>query len=152
MSGTGQYGDSVYEGGDAVDDKELLDPTETLMGNDPDEIVETGYSPPDREPYNLRHAPTPAQERAGETLDDKLAEEEPDFGAESGSDEPRDDLSGQEYDSRDDEPDPRSGRLVAPNQGFGPDRDKDEVAQDVGPAGYAASAEEAAVHTVDEGE
>lgn len=141
----GEYGDSVYEGGDAVEDKEFLDPTETLTGNDPDEAVDTGYSPPEREPYNLRHVPTPAEEAAGESLDDKLAEEEPDFGALEGS---GDDPSADEDEDFDTAPDPRTGRIVAPNQGSGPDLDKDEVATDAGTAGYAASAEEAAVHTI----
>jgi hypothetical protein len=133
---SGIYGDSVYEGGDAVDDAEDLDPVENLTGDDPDEIMQTGYNPPDREPYNLRHVPTPFEERQGESLDDHLAEEEPDIWAR----EADDDL----------EPDPRAGRLVAPDEGAHPDEEKDEVASDVGPAGYASSAEEAAVHIVDE--
>ena len=46
--------------------------------------------------------------------------------------------------------DPRAGRLVQPDQGVNPDEEKDEIAQDLGPAGYASSAEEAAVHVIDE--
>jgi hypothetical protein len=42
------FGDTVYESGDAVDDTELLDPVETLTGDDPDENLQTGYSPPER--------------------------------------------------------------------------------------------------------
>ena len=45
--------------GDAVEDAENLDPTENLTGDDPDEITQTGYSPPDREPHNLRDATDP---------------------------------------------------------------------------------------------
>lgn len=135
QSGDSVYGDSVYEAGDAVDDAENLDPIENLTGDDPDEIMQTGYNPPDREPHNLRDAPTPSEEREGESLDRKLAEEVPDV---SPDDIPLDD------------PEPRAGRLVAPDQGFGEDREKDEIAEDVGPAGYASSAEEAAVHIVEE--
>jgi hypothetical protein len=135
MSESGEYGDSVYESGDAIEDAENLDPAENLTGDDPDEIMQTGYNPPDREPYNLRHIPTPREEREGESLDQRLAEEEPDV-------TPADiDIADQE---------PRAGRLVAPDRGLGPDEEKDEIAEDVGPAGYASSAEEAAVHIVDE--
>jgi hypothetical protein len=134
MSETGAFGDSVYESGDAIEDAENLDPVENLTGDDPDEIMQTGYSPPDREPYNLRHAPTPEEELEGESLDQRLSEEVPDVSV--------DDLTGEE--------DPRAGRLVAPDEGAHPDEEKDEIATDVGPAGYASSAEEAAVHIVDE--
>ncbi|WP_220096646.1 DUF5709 domain-containing protein [Mycolicibacterium doricum] len=45
---------------------------------------------------------------------------------------------------------PRAGRLVAPDQGFGEDDEADLVATDVGIDGGGASAEEAAVHVIDE--
>ena len=44
----------------------------------------------------------------------------------------------------------RSGRLVAPDEGAHEDEEKDLVATDVGIDGGAASAEEAAMHVVDE--
>jgi hypothetical protein len=131
------YGDSVYEGGDPVDDTEDLDPIESLTGDDPDETMQTGYDPPDREPWTLRHPPTPFEEAHGETLDERLVEEEPDVSP--------DDIW------RADE-EPRSGRLLAPDEGGPIDDEKDEVAEDVGPAGYASSAEEAAVHVRPEDE
>jgi uncharacterized protein DUF5709 len=135
MTDSELFGDSVYEGGDAVDDAEEFDPVQNLTGDDPDEIMQTGYDPPDREPHNLRDAPTPREEGEGESLDQRLAEEEPDVSP--------------------DDPDladaaPRSGRLVAPDEGAHPDEEADEIATDVGPAGYASSAEEAAVHVIDE--
>ena len=135
MTESGTFGDSVYEGGDAVDDTDDLDPIASLTGDDPDENEQTGYNPPDREPYNLRHIPTPFEEREGESLDQKLSEEEPDISA----DDP---------DTADERP--RAGRLVAPDEGAHPDEEKDEIADDVGPAGYASSAEEAAVHVIEE--
>jgi hypothetical protein len=132
------YGDSVYEGlDDPTDDTDDLDPVEALTGDDPDEAMQTGYNPPDREPYNLRHAPTPFEEREGESLDEKLAEEVPDIS---------------EDDVAFDDEQPRAGRLVAPDEGAHPDEEADEVAADVGPAGYGSSAEEAAMHLVDEDE
>lgn len=135
MTESGSFGDSVYESGDAVEDAENLDPVENLTGDDPDELMQTGYNPPDREPYNLRHAPTPAEEREGESLDERLAEEEPENTVD---------------DMVDDVEEPRAGRLVAPDEGAHPDEEVDEVATDVGPAGYASSSEEAAVHIQDE--
>jgi hypothetical protein len=135
MSDSGNFGDSVYQGGDAVDDTDDLDPIETLTGDDPDEAMQTGYNPPDREPYNLRHIPTAAEEREGESLDQKLSEEEPDVAV----DDP--DTSAAE---------PRAGRLVAPDEGAHADEETDEIASDVGPAGYGSSAEEAAIHVIKE--
>ncbi|MDT4943553.1 MAG: hypothetical protein QOH14_286 [Pseudonocardiales bacterium] len=129
------FGDSVYESGDPVEDAENLDPIEDLTGDDPDEIMQTGYSPPDREPHDLRDAPTPFEEWEGESLDERLAEEEPDVS--------EDDIFAADAE-------PRAGRLVAPDEGVHEDTEKDEIASDVGPAGYASSAEEAAVHIIEE--
>lgn len=141
MSENDLYGDSVYEGGSMDpnvggpnEDADDLDPIENLTGDDPDEDMQTSYVPPDREPYNLRHVPTSLEEREGESLDQRLSEEVPDV---SPDDVPFDDE------------DPRAGRLLAPDEGVGPDEEKDEIAEDVGPAGYASSAEEAAVHVID---
>jgi hypothetical protein len=131
------FGDTVYESGEAVADAEDLDPIENLTGDDPDEAMQTGYNPPDREPYNLRHFPTPREEHDGESLDERLAEEVPDVSAD---------------DVDEAAADPRAGRLLAPNEGSGPDEEAEEIAEDVGPAGYASSAEEAAVHVRNEDE
>jgi len=46
--------------------------------------------------------------------------------------------------------DERAGRLVAPDEGVREDTEKDLDAQDVGIDGAGASAEEAAVHVIDE--
>ena len=133
------FGDTVYEAGDP--DSDVLDPAETLTGDGTleslDEPNETLFSPPDRDPGSNRWGTTEWEQEQGESLDQRLSEEEPDISA--------DDLS---YD----EPDPRAGRLVAPDEGAHEDEEKDEVAQDVGRAGFAASAEEAAVHVIDEDE
>ncbi len=127
------YGDEVYA--DGVSDTDDVDENETLTGGYQGELADTGYSPPDREPQNTRYGTTAFEESQGESLDQLLSEEEPDaFEQEA----PLDDA------------DPRAGRLVAENEGIGPDEEKDEVATDVGFAGSAASAEEAAVHIVDE--
>ena len=134
MTDPDMFGDSVYEGGDAVDDTDDLDPVANLTGDDPDENMQTGYSPLDREPWTLKHAHTPREDLEGESLDERLLQEEPDVSV--------NDPSGEE--------EPRAGRLVAPDEGAHADEEKDEIARDVGPAGYASSAEEAAVHITDE--
>lgn len=135
MADDDMFGDSVYESGDAVDDTDGLDPIEGLTGGDPDEAMQTGYSPPEREPYNLRHMPTAFEQSQGESLDERLAEEEPD-------------VSDADLDEADIEV--RAGRLVAPDAGAPADFESDAVATDVGTAGFASSAEEAAMHVIDE--
>lgn len=135
------YGDSVYEGG--VEDAEDMDPAENLTGDgiDLDEPLDTSYSPPDRRPAATRWGTTGEEQAEGESLDQRLSEEEPDITAE---------VDAEEGDDEEGEPDPRAGRLVAPDEGAHGDAEKDEIARDVGKAGSAASAEEAAVHVVDE--
>ncbi len=128
-----EFGDSVYEGGD--DDGVDLDPTETLTGDDNEEPFDTSYSPPEREPRASQYGTTALEEFEGESLDQRLSEEVPDI---------------DESDVADDDADPRAGRLVAPDEGAHGDEEKDEVAFDAGTAGYGASAEEAAVHVIDE--
>ena len=135
MADDDMFGDSVYESGDAVDDTDGLDPIEGLTGDDPDEAMQTGYSPPEREPYNLRHIPTAFEQSQGESLDERLAEEEPD-------------VSDADLDQADIEE--RAGRLVAPDAGAPADFESEAVASDVGTAGFASSAEEAAMHVIAE--
>ncbi len=50
----------------------------------------------------------------------------------------------------DDGPDPRAGRLVAEDEGAHPDEEADLVARDTGVDGGGATAEEAAMHVVDD--
>ena len=119
--------DDIYEGG--FDGGDQLDPSESLTGDNTEDPLDAGYSPPDREPRATRYGDS-------ETFDQRLAEEEPDV-------DPSDEWS-------DDDQDPRAGRLVAPDEGSHPDRESDEIADDVGRAGYASSAEEAAVHIEDD--
>ena len=82
-------------------------------------------------------ASPPTRSCRGESLDDKLAEEEPDV-----SDGPVDE------DYSYDDADPIAGRLVRPDEGFKPDDEADEIASDGGWGGE--SAEEEAIH-IEEG-
>jgi hypothetical protein len=119
--------DDIYEGGFEGGDQ--LDPSESLTGDNTEDPLDAGYSPPDREPRATRYGDS-------ETFDQRLAEEEPDVDA-------SDEWSDGDQDSR-------AGRLVAPDEGSHPDEESDEIADDVGRAGYASSAEEAAVHVEDD--
>ena len=115
---------------DADDDQ--LTQEDTLIDRGVDDLLDEGYSPPDRwkEP------------RDDETLDELLSEEEPDPAMQL--DDP-DEQSG-----NDEVGNLRSGRLVAPDEGFGADTEKDLIGSEVGIDGAAASAEEAAVHVIDD--
>ena len=55
--------------------EDQLQPSETLDDRGVDDVLDEGYSPPDREPAHLRH---PHEVDEPETLDERLAEEEPD--------------------------------------------------------------------------
>jgi uncharacterized protein DUF5709 len=141
-------------------DYEVLDASDTLDGPPGDDPLDRGVVTPDRWSAGIRRGLAESDE---ESLDEQLAEEEPDSVYDPG-DEQADDLGGDENATEDDvarrlraeEPDPRAGRLEAPDDGSIEDdaasltsRD-DLVARDEGIDGGGASAEEAAVHVVDE--
>jgi len=152
MSESG-FGDSVYQpqsDGDQ-DGESLPDMEDALDEPDEDAILDTGYSPPERPRAVDRFGTTAEELRQGETLDERLRQEQPD-------DWERDEASDGLGDSDDTDGEllddqvgaRRSGRLVAPDEGAHGDAEKDVVARDVGIDGGAASAEEAAMHVVDE--
>ncbi|MCC5474880.1 DUF5709 domain-containing protein [Streptomyces barringtoniae] len=114
-----------------------------------DDVLDEGYSPPERPLAVTKKGTTAAEQRAGETLDERLGQEVADVSAPPGDD--IGDLPGGEGEPLDPEAGgPRAGRLVAPDEGAHPDTTKEEVARDVGVDGGAAGAEEAAVHVVEE--
>jgi Family of unknown function (DUF5709) len=117
------------EGDSLVDDRGLAEP------------LDEGYSPPEKWSVAEGYGNTPLEEELGETLDQRLAQEvpEPDPYAEVETENVGGEVGND-----------RAGRLVDPDHGIGPDEEKDLVAEDVGIDGAAASAEEAAVHVVDE--
>ncbi|MFF2114681.1 hypothetical protein CJ179_18850 [Rhodococcus sp. ACS1] len=137
--------DSTPEGSEgeySLDDEDQLQPEDTLVDRGVDDVLDEGYSPPEK-PLGLNaFGTTAAEQREGETLDQRLAEEEPDPAFEE--DENVEILDDNEVGRQ------RSGRLLAENEGVGEDEEKDLVAFDIGIDGGAASAEEAAVHIVDE--
>ena len=97
-----------------------------------DDLLDEGYSQPDR-PRANRHGETAWEEVHGESLDQRLSEEEPEVweAPERGA---------RQLD--------RAGRLVQDDDALEGRRPNDTFAQDVGLAGGAASAEEAAMRIV----
>jgi hypothetical protein len=107
-----------------------------------EEPLDEGYSPPEKWSPAEGYGNTPLEEEQGESLDQRLAQEEPEpdpyleaanetesVGGEVGAD--------------------RAGRLVDEDEGLGPDEESEMVAEDVGIDGAGSSAEEAAVHVID---
>lgn len=105
--------------------------------------LDEGYVPPDHWSVAEGFGNTAAEQREGETLDMRLSQEEPEDMERPGgnwnpSGEPR------QVGAR------RAGRLVNANGGYdGPDDEPESLGGEVGLAGGAASAEEAAMHVID---
>ena len=140
-----------------LEDYEVLDSSYTLDGPPGDDPLDRGVVTPERWSAGIRFGTTAGEQREGESLDQQLAEEEPDVAFDADDEEPwdsgEDDEAGDEdVDGLllDDGPDPRAGRLVAEDEGAHADTEADLVASDVGIDGGGATAEEAAVHVVDE--
>jgi hypothetical protein len=144
-----------------LDDYQVLDTSDTLSGAPGDDPLDRGVVPPERWSAGVRFGTTGAEQRDGESLDQLLAEEEPDIAFDD--DERLEDIAGdqdaldmdagdQDVDGLllDDGPDPRAGRLVAEDEGAHPADEEDLVASDVGTDGGGATAEEAAMHVVEE--
>lgn len=123
---------------DESEQLDQLEPQRSLVDRGVDDVLDEGYSPPERYSQLIR-------EGEHETLDERLEEEipEPDPYATEDENEILDDGEvGEE----------RAGRLVDPNEGIGPDLESDLVGSDVGIDGAAASAEEAAIHIISDNE
>ncbi len=113
------------------------------------DVLDTGWSPPER-PWAVNDwGTTEAEESAGESLDGRLARELPDGAVDDG--DGLGDASDTDGELLDDEVgDRRAGRLVDADDGGTTDTDAELYARDAGIDGAAASAEEAAVHVVRE--
>jgi len=135
-----------------LEDYEVEDASDTLEGNPGDDPLDRGVAPPERWSSAIRLG----SEDEPESLDRLLSEEEQDTPFDVDDDLPEDRDDDDEADEYldglllDDGPDPRSGRLVAEDEGAHPVDETDLVARDVGIDGGAASAEEAAVHVVED--
>jgi hypothetical protein len=124
-------------------DQDQLQPQSSLNDRGVEDALDEGYSPPEKPSALLRHG-------EHESLDERLAEEEPEQDPYA-EPEQEDNLTVRdELENLDDGEvgEQRAGRLMDPNQGIGPDVDKDLIGEDVGIDAGAASAEEAAMHIV----
>lgn len=122
-------------------ENDQLEPEDTLMDTGVADVLDEGYSPPER--------PWTADEDA--TLDERLAREVPEATADDEDADwaaDTDDTDGELLDDQVGER--RAGRLVDAAEGGVSDTDADAWAEDVGIDGAGASAEEAAVHVVEE--
>ncbi|MEV1048277.1 DUF5709 domain-containing protein [Streptomyces sp. NPDC049916] len=143
-------GDDVYQPQD--DDgqeppNDDLDMQNALGERTLDDQLEEGYSPPERPLAVDKFGTTAAEEQQGESLDQRLAQETADVTPLPG--DGIGDLTGGEGEPLErSERDPRAGRLTEAEDPTG--KRTDAFAEDVGIDGGAASAEEAAVHIVDE--
>ena len=140
-----------------LSDYDVLDANDTLDGNPGDDPLDRGVAAPEHYSAGLKYALKGEEDE--ESLDDLLSEEEPDITAEDNDDswdENETDAEVKRLD-RDDDPDPRAGRLAtteADVYGEGTDvpaiQDGELLATDTGIDGGAASAEEAAIHVVND--
>lgn len=140
-----------------LEDYEVLDTSDTLTGEPGDDPLDRGVVTPERWSAGMRFGTTAGEQREGESLDQLLAEEEPDVAFDADDEEPSgvagdEDAADEDIDGLllDDGADPRAGRLVAEDEGAHADSEADLVASDTGIDGGAATAEEAAMHVVDE--
>jgi hypothetical protein len=142
----------------SLDDEDQLQPEDTLDDRGVDDLLDEGYSPPERPRGVDAFGTTAAEQRQGETIDQRLAHEEPDpanafedLFAEpdmAGGDDPDAIAAEDDYLGDGEVGDRRSGRLMAPDQGAHEDTESDMVADDIGIDGGSSSAEEAAMHIV----
>jgi len=108
-----------------------------------DDPLDEGYSPPEKWSPAEGYGNTPLEEQLGETLDQRVTQEIPEP-------DPYEEAANETEDVGGEVGAERAGRLVAEDEGAHTDFEKDLVAEDVGIDGAAASAEEAAVHVVDD--
>lgn len=163
--------DGESYGGYSVDDEDQLQPGDSLVDRNVDDVLDEGYTAPEKWSPAQGFGSTAEEQEAGESLDQRIAQETPNT-AEDEVEHIRDQEDAddrvsrgeEELDASVDEEDPtaawasdevgegRAGRLVAPDEGIAEDVDAQLIADDEGIAGSAASSEEAAVHIVpDEG-
>ncbi|PID54302.1 MAG: hypothetical protein CSA58_09430 [Micrococcales bacterium] len=136
------FGDDVYQpqADGALDHTGELDMEDALGEPNADDLLDSGYSPPEKPRVCGRYGTTGEEQRRGESLEERMRQEEPEAGLGDGE-EPDEEYSGGNR---------RAGRLMFMDTG-GVDGDSwHMVGRDVGIDGGAASAEEAAMHIMEE--
>ena len=135
-------GDQEIYGGYSVDDEDQPGNIDDLGDPTVADELDRGYSPPEKYSAGQGYGNTPWEEEHREGIDQRIAQEEPDVDPYAETDD--DFLADGEVG------DVRAGRLVDTDQGLGEDQEKDLVGDDVGIDDGAASAEEAAMHVVED--
>lgn len=143
--------DSDSYGDYSVDSDDQLQPADTLADPDVDDTLDRGFSPPERYSAAQGFGNTPAEEAAGETLEQRIAQEEPEPDPYVEAEERSEAMAADEDDDHE-VGDERAGRIVEPDEGAHEDAESGMVGTDVGIDGAAASAEEAAVHVIPDDE
>ena len=128
-------------------------PYDSLVDRGVEDVLDEGFSPPEQWSSAERYGNTPEEQREGESLEERLRQEVPDDQHVFEQDREAVLSVSADDDFLDDGEvgDARAGRLVDPDQGIGIDEERGLVGDDVGIDGAGASAEEAAVHIVDDG-
>ena len=127
--------------------EDQLQPQDTLDDRGVDDVLDEGISPAEQLRGSNAKGTTPREAEEGESIDDRLRQEEPEVWEDAEAESRADILDGPvggEVGGA------RAGRLVAPDEGAHEDTEKDLIAEDEGIDGAGASAEEAAVHVIDE--
>lgn len=118
-----------------------LQPQDTLDDRGVDDILDEGISPPEELRGSRAKGVTPAEAAEGETIEDRIRQEEPEVWAEVQAEADADILDGPVGGEVGDQ---RTGRLAARED------DTSSYAEDEGIDGAGASAEEAAIHTIED--
>lgn len=121
--------------------EDQLQPQDTLDDRGVDDVLDEGISPPEELRGSKAKGTTPHEVAEGETIDDRLRQEEPDVWEEAEAESRAEVVDGPVGGEVGEE---RTGRLLATDDA-GTDHAEDE-----GVDGAGASAEEAAVHTIEE--
>ena len=120
-----------------------LQPQDTLDDRGVDDVLDEGISPPEELRGSKAKGVTPAEAVEGETIDDRVRQEEPEVWEDADAESEAEILDGPVGGEVGEE---RAGRLMATDE----DVEQDLVAEDEGIDGAGASAEEVAVHRIEE--
>jgi hypothetical protein len=140
-----------------LDQEGQLTAEDMLLDRGVADALDEGYSPPENYRGSTAFGVTAEEEARGESLDQRLRQEEPDETGDPADapltptdvDEDGVWTESDEFADDDEVGGERAGRLVDVNGGIGPDDEPELYGRDVGIDGGAASAEEAAMHIVE---
>lgn len=125
--------------------EDQLQPEDSLDDRGVDDVLDEGISPPEKLRGAEDKATTARGQLEGETIEERLGQEEPEVWADAEQERDADILDGPVGGEVGTE---RTGRLVAQDDGSG--AEQDVFAEDEGIDGAGASAEEAAMHTIED--